>query len=202
MKRIILLTIFVLTGYVLPVNAVSLYLNPDITIAVGSSFNVTLGVANLRSGQNVGDFDVDVLFNKNQMSFTKYVLGGYLGNVSNGEALDLSKGEFSPGQIDLAEVSLLSPAELMALQQNKTNFELATLTFTCLALGTSIIEIDTSNPLFTYKVGDVYGDKFDPVNICDYSEVNQVVPEPSTILLVFGGLLGLMGIRKFRNVES
>jgi hypothetical protein len=193
MKKILIIAICLLLTSFGAADAVTLSLTPSTNnILVGSTFLVDLTISDL-GGENVGDFDIDVLFDSTQMSFLGYELGVSLGDASLWEALDLSWGEISNGTIDLAEVSLLSSSELAAIQTNE--FVLATLTFQCIKEGVSMISIDNSDPNFTYNVGNQNGEQMS-VTIANSAAVVQETPEPATVILLAGGLLGMFFLRK------
>lgn len=199
MKKALILMLCLLLTSIGTAGAVTLSLDPTTQTVVPSTlFNIDLLVGGLTTPgvprTLVGDFDIDILYNPSQMEFKGYKLGTKLGDVSLGEALDWSLGDpTASGAIDLAEVSLLLPQELSGIQTTDP-FILATLQFHCLRPGKSVVEIDPSDPLFTYKVGDEFGSPL-PVIIAGPAEVNQV-PEPSTFLL-FGA--GLAGVGLLRN---
>jgi hypothetical protein len=83
---------------------------------------------------------------------------------------------FMSGAVEFAEVSLLSPAQLDALQP--ANFSLATITFTALASGTSSLSF------LEATVDDAFGNK---------------IPEPGTLVLLCIGVFGLVGYRLRRD---
>jgi len=127
--------------------AVTLSLSPSsLTIPVNTDYSVDLVVSDLDvpGGEVVGGFDVDISFDPTQASFLGYTLGTSLGDEGFFEALDFSLGDLGGGLIDLAEVSLLSTAELLPIQTE--SFTLATLDFHCLGCGTSLIEIVANDP--------------------------------------------------------
>ena len=203
MKKILLIVICLLMASVgtATVQATSVTLSLETSTSVVDPctyFDIDLVVSGLGNyaPHSVGDFDIDILYDPTLMEFVDYSLGTYLGDVDLFEAVDLSWGEFSPGTIDLAEVSLLLPMELDWLQPSE--FILAGLTFHCLGPGVSDISIDDSDPLLTYKVGNELGGMFD-VTVGEPLTITQT-PEPCTILLIGTGLAGL-GIfrRKFKK---
>ncbi len=98
------------------------------TAGNGESLSLDLLVSGLGAfaPDSLGAFDVDVGFDDTVLAFTGYTLGGFLGDISLLEAIDVSGGA-SGGVVDLAQVSLLAAASLDALQPGE--FILATLTF-------------------------------------------------------------------------
>jgi hypothetical protein len=82
----------------------------------------------------------------------------------------------SPGRVEFAEVSLLSPSELDALQPS--SFLLANLSFIAISNGTSLFFF-ADNQI----VDDAFGNKL-------------LIPEPATALLLGLGLIALRIIRR------
>jgi len=199
MKKILLIIICLFLASVGTAAAVTLSLETSTPVVDPCTyFGVDLVVSGLGNYEpdSVGDFDIDILYDPTLMEFDSYSLGTYLGAVDWVEAEDWSWGEFSPGAIDLAEVSLLPALTLSGMQPDE--FILATVTFHCLGPGISQILIDNSDPLFTYKVGNEFGGMFD-VTVGGPLTITQT-PEPCTILLIGTGLAGF-GVfrRKFKK---
>lgn len=199
MKKILLIIICLFLASVGTATAVTLSLETSTPVVDPCTyFGVDLVVSGLGNYEpsSVGDFDIDILYDPTLMEFVDYSLGTYLGDVGLDEALDWSWGEFSPGAIDLAEVSRLDALDLGLMQPSK--FILAELTFHCLGAGISDISIDGSDPYLTYKVGDELGGMFD-VTLGGPLTITQT-PEPCTILLIGTGLAGF-GVfrRKFKK---
>lgn len=194
MKKIIVIVFAILLGWAGSAGAILLsFAQSSLAVLEGDSFAVDLMVSELDNAQ-VGEFDIDILYNPLQMSFTGSALDNFLGDSTAGEAIDLSFGDpGGVGAIDVAELSLLFTDELAARQA--MSFRLATLNFTCLALGTSMIGIDTADSWLV--AGDGAGDAL-PLEFGSPVEVRQTsgtapVPEPATMLLFATGLAGFAG---------
>jgi hypothetical protein len=164
-----------------PVHAVFLSLTPtSATVTTGNIVDLDVSISGLGNPPSVGTFDLSVGFDSTILSPTSVTFGPLLGDPSLLEALtafDLS----SPGIVEFAEVSLLSPSDLDALQS--PSFSLATISFTAISEG--------SSPFFfagNQIVDDAFGNKL-PVS----------TPEPDTVLLLGVSLLAL-GIT--RNSED
>ncbi len=180
--------------------AVVLSLEPAVfTANPGDSVTLDLTVSGLGNGAapSLGAFEVNVTYDFTSLNFTGYTLGSSLGDVSLFEALDSTTT--AAGLIDLTEVSLLSPADLDALQAD--SFVLATLDFTVTAglapgqstavqispLNLSLVDgSSSSNPLsVTALNGAILSRQASPAG---------GVPEPATLALVLTGL-GMIGNR-------
>jgi hypothetical protein len=142
---------------------------------------------------SLGAFDISVGFDSSALSFTSYSLGGFLGDLGLFEAIDSSAGD-TGAAINVGEVSLLSVADLDALQP--AEFTLATLTFEVadLASGASTeLSIMTDAVLanaegFALRVSS-FGS---PAVIRGAASV----PVPGTLLLLLGALVGMKVLRR------
>lgn len=148
---------------------------PSTTVLPGSVVGVDVLVSDIGppgAPPSIGSFDLSVAFNPSLLSLSGVSFGPYLGDPSLFEALTdfLPLG---PGSVSLAEVSLLSPGELDALQP--AVFSLATLSFIGIASGTASFSF-VGVPL----IDDAFG-------------VKLAIPEPATIALVGFGLIGVAG---------
>jgi hypothetical protein len=152
-------------------------------VAPGGSIRLDLAVSDL-GNDGVGDFDVEVLFDPAALGFAGYTLGGALGDVGVGAALDFSQGEATPGAVDLAVVSTLARADLALLQIEP--FTLATLAFDLVGLAPGA---STPVTLVLDALGDGAGIAL-PVTQLGNAIVTAV-PEPSTLVLLGAGLGGV-----------
>jgi len=160
--------------------AISLALAPSAaSVSLGDAVNVDVNIAGLASGgpPSVGAFDLDVAFDPSVLSPTGVAFGPFLGNPLLFEALTDFKFS-TPGIVDFAEVSLLSPFELDVLQP--ATFSLATLSFTAIGSGTSQF-----NFAGDIRVDDPFGNK-----------LSISIPEPATVILLGLGFIALCIIRR------
>lgn len=152
--------------------AVTLELVPAAaTVTAGEMIDVDVLVSGLGAGvaPSVGAFDLDVSFDPMIFTLVDVVFGPFLGTppVEALTSFDVAVA----GIVDLAEVSLLSAAELDALQP--ASFVLATLSFTAQADGSGLFQLAGRQ-----SVEDPFGN-------------NLLVSAPATIALLAVGLLGL-----------
>lgn len=155
-----------------PADPITLSAIPSSTsVTAGGVVSVPVFISGLGRPPAVGAFDLSLAFNSLLLSPTMVVFGPFLGDPSLFEAL--TGFDFStPGIAEFAEVSLLTPAELNALQP--PSFLLATLSF--VGLGTGSIGFNFAS----VRVDDAFGNK-----------LAISIPEPATILLAGIGLLAL-----------
>src|SRR6202022_4282685 len=146
-----------------PLPAIFLSLVPSpATVTTGNTINVDVIISGLGHPPSVGAFDLNVGFNPSILIPTAVTFGTFLGDPNLFEALtDFDFG--TPGIVEFAEVSLLSPSELDALQQS--SFSLAALSFSAIGNGTSPFMF-----LGNRRVDDAFGNKLP-------------IPEPATAIL-------------------
>jgi hypothetical protein len=145
--------------------------------AVGLSFDLELVVSGLGDGAppSLGSYDFDISFDPSRLAFDSLSFGTDLGAGS------LQSFSAGAGVVDLAEVSLLSPAQLDLLQGD--SFVLATLRFTPIATGTSSVG-------FTQAiVGDGFGRPLEVALGGARVDVERVIPEPAALALFALGAL-------------
>ncbi len=101
-----------------PSLAIAIKLIPDsATVVSGDLLGVDVVISGLGDGDepSVGAFDLDVSFDSTIFSPTDVTFGPFLGDPDPFAFETLTDFNFLSGVVDLAEVSLLSPAELDAL---------------------------------------------------------------------------------------
>jgi hypothetical protein len=175
------------------------------TASSGDSVSLDLVIDGLGNfaPDSVGDFDVDISYDMTKLTFDSYNLGGFLGDAVIWEAVDLSSGDWDlDGVINIGELSLLDanntsgPSDYGPFLDDiqPSSFTLATLDFTVnyLAEGSStIVGIETVSAL-----GDGYGMYGSPLTLDESNDAvirnpGVVVPEPSTLMLMLIGLIGM-----------
>lgn len=136
-----------------------------------------------RDGALVGAYDVDVSYDATLISFDSYGLGSSLGAPTF--SIDNSLGDSGTG-VNVSELSLLSSSELGA-EQITDSLILASLTFQGLDNGSAVFDI--SRQLFSDDLGNVL-----PITTLNSATVRigaAPIPEPSTFLLLSGGMATL-----------
>jgi hypothetical protein len=163
--------------------AVTIGFSPDSqTVGPGDSLTVDIVVSDL-GGEIVSAYDLDITYDASVIAATSVAFGPLLGDEALFEVFndyDLSV----PGLVDLAQLSLLSDAELLALQGGDS-FALATLGFDAVGLGTSSLDyvFDAFN--------DIKGLNAQPLEVVAQSGAVSVIPEPGAALLFVVGVIAV-----------
>ena len=153
-----------------PARAVTIGFDPSSpNVQAGDTLSVAVVVSDLGK-LIVTAFDLDVLYDPQLLFNQSIEFGPWLGDPALFEVLEYPTGPATDpwvGVLDFSAVSLLSDAELKALQQSAHGtFTLATLNFDALEDGSAILE-------FSWGPGNMI----------------VLAPEPGTVLLLAGGLL-------------
>lgn len=164
------------------------------TLSAGTSANVELVISGLVDGAapSLGAFDLDISYNPVILSLT----GATFGDPILGDQLDIwglggnpmGVSAVSPGVENIFEVSLDWPWDLDDYQVD--TFVLASLTFDTLSLGTSPLDLSIND------LSDAWGE---PLFADIQGGSVNVVPEPSTLLLLGSGLAGIVFLRRKRG---
>lgn len=173
--------------------AATMYFEPFVSyIYVGESLDVNVAISGLGEFDDVGAFDFNVVFDDAVLAFDSYTLTENLGDISAGDAEDLSGGDLGGGTVNLSELSWLGD---LSFQDDP--LVLATLSFTGIGEGASLLKFEYS-PTSPYYISDTWGDGICTVPIFGVVKVDPV-PEPATFILFGLGIVGLVGIRSRRK---
>ena len=171
-----------------PLWAATLSLQPSTaSVAQGGSFTVDLLVSDLGTGDDLGSFDLSVLFDASVLQLNGYTLGTGLGDTAAGEALDASAGLTASGSLNLSQVSFL-----WDLSSQASSFKLASLTFNAAQVGNSALSISG------VTLGDAWGSSLNATTVASAVAVTAAVPEPETLALMLAGL-GVVGVALRRH---
>jgi len=176
-------------------NPTSLFLSITRISQTGNSVNVDIGISGLASGAapSLSGYDVNLRFDSTYLSFAGVVFG----DVALGNQLDLaSLGSTTIyelagiGLVNLFELSGDAAEDLNTLQAD--SFNLATVTFDVLNVGTSLLQLDLN------ALADADGNALSAVTL---SAPVTTVPLPSAFLLMAPALAGLMCAGKRRQKD-
>jgi Cohesin domain len=159
--------------------------------SVGSTFSLDVVVSGLEtaSASSLGAFDLNVAYDPSKLTFSGATFGPLLGTLPGEAFADVLP---SAGSINLAEVSLLSPAALDGLQP--ASFTVATLQFVATSATPSTVSVSSGllSDAFARPIG------IDSLGSATVSPTSAV-PEPGAFLLYGAGLLVVARSRRFRR---
>lgn len=156
------------------------------SIEAGDSMAVDIVISGLENS-NLAVFEFNIHYDNTVLASDDYILGGELGDLATGDAVDFSGGDLGGGIINLYELSWLAN-----LPNQPNSFTLATVSFMGAGPGNSPLSF--SNVI----LGDELGDPLSADLATGSLNVHAAaaVPEPATILLLAAGLASLAGFRK------
>jgi len=155
-------------------------------VTPGAAFAVDV-VADTSADFGVAGFSLGLDYDKSVMALQSADLNSYFTDLN-------------PGTLDGIYGRTFSPP------LGGSDVTLATLNFTCLGIGSSTLDLFANDVVGVPFLGGVYGSRMDMVGNIFFVEldwtheqglVNQTpAPEPSTMLLIGTGLIGLAGFRR------
>lgn len=160
------------------------------TAPSGGAVSVDVSVSGLGSAAapSLGAFDLALCFDPTVLSFRSVRFGALLGDEAASEAVT-GVSPFN-SHLDAFEVSLLLPAELIAIQP--ASFTLFTATFAATSAGTSPMELALNAPL-----SDENGDPLSAILADGDVAVVQLVPmlSPWGAAILCSALMGIAILR-------
>jgi hypothetical protein len=174
-----------------PAGAISVsFLPSSVDAGVGGEISFDVVVGGL-GGESVGSYDLDLSFDASKLAFDSFefgdLLGGAVGSIQSAGA--------AGGVVDLAEVSLLLPAQLDALQGDPV--VLGKAKFAVVAGGASNVTVSQA------IVGNGVGRRL-TVTSTGTVRVNAgpAVPEPGAFLLFALGLTAVAPVLRRATTPS
>lgn len=187
-------------GAIAPAQSAFIYVTPlvDGTVEGGSvDFDINIGGLEPWRGPDeiVSAFDLDFFFDSTMFAFSGLTFGSSFGCD---DFMAICDYEATSGVVDLFAFSFLPDDELAAAQGGSVL--LATLTFTGILPGLSLVGVDGKDPLFSI-VGRDFGELPIYLNLPALAYVKPV-PEPGTLALLGIGLLGLAASARRRRIQQ
>ena len=161
------------------------------TIPVGMNIPLDVVFSGRPVGLAVGAFDLTLQFDPSRLSYVDFTLGPYLGDPVLEAVTAVT--QIGPGLIEATVVSLLTAADLEALQAS--DFRLGTLLLNVTAVGTSNVTI-----------GGVLSDASGgPLNV-SFGGTTVIgaaaVPEPGTVPLLVSALAAIAAVARLRRARE
>jgi hypothetical protein len=187
MNRVVLCSLLVATGTLCRASII-LSVDPSSqTVPLGTQASFDLDISGLGNGTALGVYDVNLNFDPTLLSYNSIVFGNQVDISGLGDIQSVTPAN---GTVEVFELSLDSPSDLNG---QASAFTLATLTFDTLATSTNSPVTVSVNAL-----GDAFGNSItaDIQNASVSITSTAAAPEPTTLALLFAGLLALIVIRR------
>lgn len=181
-----------------PASAATIAFEPaDQTVGLGALATVDIVVSDL-GAEIVSAYDLDILYDSSIVTATDVVFTTLLGDELFFEVLnDLDAS--APGVVDLAQLSLLSDADLFALQGGDS-VVLASIMFEAVGVGSSALDfvLDDVNDI-KGRLGEIL--PIDPTGgVIRVEGSGSVIPEPSAATLFsIGFAVSASSLRRCRE---
>jgi len=157
-----------------------------ITASTGDPVLVDVVVSDL-AGEIVSAYDLDIIYDETMLTPTFVSFSNKLGSVAAFETF-VDADFATPGVLDVASLSLLSDAELLA-RQGGDSVTLFTIGFSAIADGTSELS-------FVFdRFNDVKGSNAEPLDVTG----GPAIPEPTAALVFAAGAAVMAGALRRRR---
>jgi hypothetical protein len=156
---------------------VLLSFNPNSqTVPLPDTAAVDLIVSGLGGGSSpaLGGFEFNILYDSSIVAATDVSFGLNLGDPNAGQAIAIADTSVT-GVLSIAEVSLLSPSDLVMKQPS--SFAMATIEFQSISGGTTLLDYDSV--VLSDEIGNIL-----PFSAGAGSITVASIPEPSSIVLL------------------
>lgn len=176
----------------------NIFIDPSLsTVSLGNEFSLNIGI-DIISSMKLAGTGIVLLYDPFILNFTDAEAGTFLDNVDGCDPSPCT-------QLFLWDNSIDGEAQFFNLLENLPLPELgdigatgsgilATLHFTAIGIGTSSILFD-----FQDDYNELTNNFDQELNVNAVGATVNVVPEPSTLLLVGSGLIASLGVRRFKK---
>lgn len=175
-----------------PAQAITLSVEPSAVtgVMIGDTFDVDIVVSDL-AGEIVSAFDLNLSYDPGVVTATGAAFGSLLGDPDPGAFETFTDAVLDPGNVNLAQLSLLSDADLAAMQPD--SFALATISFEVTGPGSTRLEFTGGAIGFI----DLKGRNALVLDVLPEGGLVSPIPEPTSgLLFALGALLVGAAVRR------